>query len=137
MYAQRIPVEGRFGTDQENGAYAPRSYRAARLEPHAIASLIFDAIGNLQITINKEIEELYELVDNYRNPADTNTAEPADSEANDRQSADHAPAAGEADNGQNNLATPLTTVLGPRYETTIYNSPDKAQRAPTPPRAPP
>lgn len=58
VYAQRIPVEGRFGTDQENGAYAPRSCRAARLEPHAIASLIFDAIGNLQITMNKEIDEL-------------------------------------------------------------------------------
>ena len=57
VYARRIPVEGRFGADQENGAYAPRSCRAARLEPHAIASLIFDAIGNLQITMNKEIDE--------------------------------------------------------------------------------
>ena len=84
MYAQRIPVEGRFGTDQEDGTYAPRSCRAPRLEPHAIASLIFDAIGNLQITMNKEIEELYELVDNYNTPADTKPtdhtpAEPADS----------------------------------------------------------
>ena len=33
VYAQRIPVEGRFGIDQEKGAYAPRSCRAARLEP--------------------------------------------------------------------------------------------------------
>ena len=63
VYAQCIPVEGRFGTDQEDGAYAPRSGRTPRLELHAIASLIFDAIGNLQITMNKEIEELYELVD--------------------------------------------------------------------------
>ena len=96
VYAQRIPVEGRFGTDQQKGAYAPRSCRAPRLEPHAIASLVFDAIGNLQITMNKEIEELYELVDNY-NPADTKPtdhtpAEPADSEVADGESASHTPA---------------------------------------------
>ena len=95
--------------------------------------------------MNKEIEELYELIDNYRTPteaADHTPAEPADGEASDSQSADHAPAEpddGErVDNEQNNwTTTPLTTVLGPRCETTIHNSPDRAQRAPTPPRAPP
>ena len=144
VYAQRIPVEGRFGTDQENGAYAPRSCRAPRLEPHAIASLIFDAIGNLQLTMNQEIEELYELIDNHQTPAedtDQTPTEPADSETSDNGAADHSPAeptnGQHADNGQNNRTAPPTTVLGPRYETTIYNSPDRAHHAPTPPRAPP
>ena len=47
VYVQRIPVEGRFGTDQQKGAYEPRSCRAPLLEAHAIAALVFDAIGNL------------------------------------------------------------------------------------------
>ena len=145
VYAQRIPVEGRFGTDQEKGAHAPRSCRAARLEPHAIASLIFDAIGNIQITMNKEIEELYELVDNYRTPADTNAADANTSdhtpaEPTDGEAADHAPAGpadGKAGHAQNNLTVPLNAVLGPRYETTISGNLDTNNRAPTPPRAPP
>ena len=127
-YAQRIPVEGRFGTDQEEGAYAPRSCRTPRLELHAIASLIFDAIGNLQITMNKEIEELYELVDNYRTPADTKPT-------------DHTPvesAASEGvDNEQQGSPDPLTAGTEPPHETTIDNSPDRDHRAPTLPRAPP
>ncbi len=71
VYNTRIPVEGRFGIDQERGAYAPRSCRAPRLVPHALASFVFDAIGNLQLTMNKEIEELYEIIDNYQPPTNS------------------------------------------------------------------
>ena len=146
VYAQRIPVEGRFGTDQQKGAYAPRSCRAPRLEPHAIASLIVDAVGNLQITMNKEIEELYDLVDNYSTPADTKPtdhtpAEPADSEPPDGESASHTPAepadSERADNEQKGSPPPLTAGTEPPHETTTDNSPDRDHRAPTPPRAPP
>ena len=155
VYSNRIPVEGRFGTDQQKGAYAPRSCRAPRLEPHALASLIFDAIGNLQLTINAEIKELYELIDNYNTPADSKPAdgEPADrtsaagesahSESADGEPADHTSAAGEsahsepADHEQMGSADPLNAGIEPRHETTIDNSPDRDHRAPTPPRAPP
>ena len=103
---------------------------------HALASLIFDAVGNLQLTMNKEIDEIYELVDNYQAPA-----EPANSKPADRDSASVTPAEpanGErADNGHHNSTTPLTAVLGPQYETTTDNNGDGAQHAPTPPRAPP
>ena len=165
VYVQRIPVEGRFGTDQQKGAYEPRSCRAPLLEAHAIASLVFDAIGNLQITMNKEIEELYELIDNYdtpTEPADIEPAdiepadiepadiepadiepadiepadiEPADTEPADTEPADTEPASagptdgGPADKKQDNSTAPLTAVLGPRYETTIGNSPERDHRA--------
>ena len=190
VYVHRIPVEGRFGTDQQKGAYEPRSCRAPLLEAHAIASLVFDAIGNLQLTMNKEIEELYELIDNYgtptepadTEPADTEPAsagptdggladtepadiepadiepadiepadiepadiepadtepadiEPADTEPADTEPADTEPASagptdgGPADKKQDNSTAPLTAVLGPRYETTIGNSPERDHRA--------
>ena len=111
-YAQRIPVEGRFGIDQEMGAHEPRSCRAARLEPHALASLIFDAVGNLQLTMNKEIDEIYDMVDNYRAPADPANNKPADSEPASATPADPANGA-QADNTHNNSTIPLTAVRGP------------------------
>ena len=92
VYVQRIPVEGRFGTDQQKGAYEPRSCRAPLLQAHAIASLVFDAIGNLQITMNKEIDELYELIDNYDTPTEPADTEPADTEPADTEPADTEPA---------------------------------------------
>lgn len=145
VYAQRIPVEGRFGTDQENGAYAPRSCRAARLEPHAIASLIFDAIGNLQITMNKEIDDLYELIDNYQDPTNTDHAEnqPADGEEPDNEldagdrSEDEPADSGHTDSEPISPAAAPTAGQEPCGETTIDNNPDRDHRAPTPPRAPP
>ena len=151
---QRIPVEGRFGTDQQKGAYEPRSCRAPLLQAHAIASLVFDAIGNLQITMNKEIDELYELIDNYDTPTEPADTEPADTEPADTEPADTEPAdtepadtepadtaadieptttrpgrPGPADKKQDNSTAPPTAVLGPRYETTIGNSPERDHRA--------
>ena len=118
-------------------AYAPRSCRAARLEPHALASLIFDAVGNLQLTMNKEIDEIYDMVDNYRAPAEpANNTEPADSDSANATPAE--PVNGErAENAHNNSRIPLTAVLGPQYGITIKDNGDGAQHAPTPPRAPP
>ena len=92
VYVHRIPVEGRFGTDQQKGAYEPRSCRAPLLEAHAIASLVFDAIGNLQLTMNKEIEELYELIDNYGTPTEPADTEPASAGPTDGGLADTEPA---------------------------------------------
>lgn len=126
VYAQRIPVEARFGIDQEKGAYAPRSCRAPRLEPHALASLVFDAVGNLQLTMNKEIDELYELIDNYRTPTGPADSEPADPVDGERSG-----------NGHNTSTALLPAAPGPRHDTTIDNNSDGPQHAPTPPRAPP
>lgn len=145
VYAQRIPVEGRFGTDQENGGYAPRSCRAARLEPHAIASLIFDTIGNLQIIMNKEIDELYELIDNYQHPTNSEHTEAqpaADEDPADELDADDRPEGEPADSDHSDNehispAAPPAERQEPRRETTIDNNPDRDHRAPTPPRAPP
>lgn len=93
VYTTRIPVEGRFGIDQERGAYAPRSCRAPRLEPHALASLIFDAIGNLQLTMNKEIEELYEIIDNYQPPTNN---KPSNNRTSDNTGSAQQPGDGDA-----------------------------------------
>ena len=125
VYVHRNPVEGRFGTDQQKGAYEPRSCRAPLLQAHAIASLVFDAIGNLQLTMNKEIEELYELIDNYGTPTEPADTEPADTEPADTEPADTEP----ADKKQDNSKALPTAVLGPRYETTIGNSPERDHRA--------
>ena len=70
--------------------------------------------------MNAEIKELYELIDNYGIPADT---ESAGSES--------------ADNKQLGSADPLTAGPELRHETAIDDSPDRDHRASTPPRAPP
>ena len=70
--------------------------------------------------MNAEIKELYELIDNYGIPADT---ESAGSES--------------ADNEQKGSPDPLAAGTEPRHDITTDNSPDRDHRAPTPPRAPP
>ena len=75
--------------------------------------------------MNAEIKELYELIDYYGIPADT---ESADTESAGSES---------ADNKQLGSADPLTAGPELRHETTTDNSPDRDHRAATPPRAPP
>ena len=90
--------------------------------------------------MNAEIKELYELIDNYGTPADSEStdSESADSESADSESADSESADSEsADNEQMGSADPLTAGLEPRHETTIDDSPDRDHRASPPPRAPP
>lgn len=90
--------------------------------------------------MNKEIDELYELIDNYRGPTTGEHTEdqPADDEldADDRSEGNPA----DPDPGHNehtSPAAPPTARQEPRRETTVDNNPDRDHRAPAPPRAPP
>ena len=132
VYNTRIPVEGRFGIDQERGAYAPRSCRAPLLEPHALASLIFDAIGNLQLTMNKEIEELYEIIDNYQPPPPT-----ASRPTTDPPTATNPPTASRPTTHLSTTALdPPTAPLDPRTNLPIATLTPSTVLAPTPPEGP-
>lgn len=86
--------------------------------------------------MNKGIDEIYELIDNYRTPTEPANNEPADSEPANPTPAE--PVDGEqAGNGHNTSMAPLPAAPGPRHNTAIDNNSDGAQHAPTPPRAPP
>ena len=67
--AQRNPIEGNFGTSRNQGAFDPVKCQAPLLQPRVIASLVAEVVKNLQITMNRKIEDLYRKIEEHQQHA--------------------------------------------------------------------
>ena len=66
---QRNAVESPFGTAKDKGGLEPGTCKAARLEAHALAALMTFVVMNLQTTMDQEIKEVQELLEQHRQQA--------------------------------------------------------------------